>query len=376
MIRTEIAILIPAFEPDDRLVSLIAWLSPTSAAAIVVIDDGSGPEHTEYFEAAKAFPKVHLLRHAVNLGKGAALKSGINYVLCELPECQGVVTADADGQHHSEDILKVARRLCENPGKLVLGVRDFGSTVPFRSRVGNQLTKCVMRLVTGQRIADTQTGLRGVPRSLMPQLLKIPAAGYQFELEMLLSCKHTSRMIVEERIRTIYIGANESSHFNPLLDSLRIYFTLFRFSIVSLLTALLDNATFYLMFRASVTLALAQFAGRAVGVMFNYSAARKAVFLSNHNHRVLLPRYLCVVAGSGLISYSLIRYLTSSWSFGILPAKLVVESALFVFNFAVLRDFVFIKSEEGEASNGLRMDSASKSRSALIHAEGTSEIRG
>lgn len=344
----EVSILIPAFEPDHKLVSLVAWLAASSVAAVIVVDDGSGPEYAQYFDAVKKLPKVHLLRHAVNLGKGAALKSGINYALCEFPNCLGVVTADADGQHHPEDVLKVAARLCAQPRTLVLGVRDFGSTVPLRSRLGNQLTKGIMYLVTGQRIGDTQTGLRGIPRSLMPRLLKIPASGYQFELEMLIACKHTSRNIVEERIRTIYIGVNESSHFNPLLDSMRIYFTLFRFSIVSLITAVIDNATFYFMLQCSLPLGLAQATGRLVAVLFNYTGSRKAVFLSQNNHRRLFPRYLTVVVGSGMVSYGLIRYLTSSLGFSVIPAKLLVESILFLFNFAVLRDFVFTRNAEDE----------------------------
>ncbi len=347
----EIAVLIPAFEPDDRLVSLVEWLSASPFAAVVVINDGSGPRYDQYFDAVQTLPKVHLLRHAVNLGKGAALKAGLNHVLCACPECRGVVTADADGQHHPEDILKVAQRLYANPRKLVLGVRDFSSTVPLRSRLGNQLTRAIMYLVTGQDISDTQTGLRGIPRSLMLRLLKIPAIGYQFELEMLITCKHNCRAIVEETIRTIYIDGNDSSHFNPLLDSIRIYFTLFRFSIISIFTAILDNVTFYFMLRSSVALGLAQITGRLAALLFNYSASRKAVFLSHQSHRKLFPKYLCVVIGSGLVSYGLIRYLTSSLSFSVIPAKLLVESTLFVFNFAVLRDFVFTKHRDNDSGD-------------------------
>src|SRR6478609_1814640 len=91
----DIAVLIPAFEPDNSLMSLVEALSRSAVAAIVVIDDGSGPQHNRYFEAVKILPKVHLLKHAVNLGKGAALKFGINYALCAFPHHRGIVTADA-----------------------------------------------------------------------------------------------------------------------------------------------------------------------------------------------------------------------------------------------------------------------------------------
>ena len=173
----------------------------------------------------------------------------------------------------------MARRLCAEPDKLVLGVRTFGKTVPLRSRLGNHLTRAVMYLITGQRIADTQTGLRGIPHPLMQRLLRVAGTGYEFELEMLIICKHNSQPMVQEKIQTIYIDGNTSSHFNPVLDSLRIYFTLFRFSIVSILTALLDNSVFYAALRCSVGVGLAQITGRLVAIAFNYSAGRKAVFL-------------------------------------------------------------------------------------------------
>lgn len=75
------------------------------------MDDGSGPEYGGIFSQASSLPNVHLLRHAVNLGKGAALKTGINFALVAFPSLTGVVTADADGQHHPDDIERVVARL-------------------------------------------------------------------------------------------------------------------------------------------------------------------------------------------------------------------------------------------------------------------------
>ena len=79
-----------------------------------------------------------------------------------------MVTADADGQHAPEDILNVARAAAAHPGALVMGARQFSEQVPLRSRLGNNATKIVMRIVAGQRLSDTQTGLRGIPARLLP----------------------------------------------------------------------------------------------------------------------------------------------------------------------------------------------------------------
>ena len=185
------------------MVGVVAALSGLSSTPIIVVDDGSGPEFKELFEAVAAFTQVTVVPHAVNLGKGAALKTGINHILCVFPDTLGIVTADADGQHHPEDIIRVLERLRENPDSMILGVRRFHAQVPLRSRFGNAMTRSLLRVVVGQRLSDTQTGLRGIPRSLLGHLLRIASSGYEFELDMLIACKHQRRTIHEEPIRTI-----------------------------------------------------------------------------------------------------------------------------------------------------------------------------
>ena len=139
-----LAVVIPAYRPSAGLVDLVRALSEQDAPAIVIVDDGSGPEYREVFSRAADFPKVQLLRHAVNLGKGAALKTAINHVLCTFPALTGIVTADADGQHHPDDIRNVAAALMEQPESLILGSRSFDRDVPLRSRFGNVATRGIM----------------------------------------------------------------------------------------------------------------------------------------------------------------------------------------------------------------------------------------
>ena len=124
------AVLIPAYRPSASLPDLVRALAAKAIPAIVIVDDGSGPEYREVFSRAAAFPNVHLLRHATNLGKGAALKTGINYALCTFPGLVGIVTADADGQHHPDDIERIADTLLARPDCLVLGSRGFDGDVP------------------------------------------------------------------------------------------------------------------------------------------------------------------------------------------------------------------------------------------------------
>ena len=242
------------------------------------MNDGSGPEFDIWFDSLRSIPKVHILEHAMNPGKGAALKTAINYALCNLPTACGVVTADADGQHDPEDILAIASLLALNPESLILGVRRFQSGIPLRSLLGNNITRAVLRAVLGQKLADSQTGLRGIPRRLATQLLRVPSGGYEFELDMLITCKHQSYPILETPIQALYFNGNRSSHFNPVLDSMRIYFVLLRFGMVAIVTAIIDNLIFLVSFRATHTLWESQIAGRLLAMIFNYLAARRAVF--------------------------------------------------------------------------------------------------
>src|ERR1035438_9059225 len=363
-----LAVIVPAYRPEKSLLQLIGALSEKSIPAIVLVDDGSGPDYRETFRRAEEFPKVRLVRHAINLGKGAALKTGINYALCAFPGLQGVVTADADGQHHPDDIEQVADRLAAEPDRVVLGTRTFSGGVPLRSRVGNVVTRTVMRALVGQNVSDTQTGLRGIPARLLPRLLRLEANGYDFELDMLITVRQQAIRIAEVPIRTIYEPGNRTSHFNPLIDSMKIYFVLLRFSSVSLATAALDTLVFYLAYRrlgtqhsALATAALdtlvfylayrrlgnvaaSQALGRLLAVAFNYSMVRRTVFYSKLRHASVLPGYLLLVCLSGAASYAGIQLLNSRFHIQLLPAKLLVETLLFFANFAIQRDFIFGKS--------------------------------
>ena len=106
-VRGKLVLVFPAYEPTAALASLVAALSP-QFRAVVVVDDGSRrAESRAVFDAVARTPGVRLLRHAENRGKGAALKTAFAAVQRDFPDAGGVVTADADGQHLAEDILRV-----------------------------------------------------------------------------------------------------------------------------------------------------------------------------------------------------------------------------------------------------------------------------
>ena len=111
-------VLIPAYKPELRMLDVIAELSAYEFD-LVVVDDGSGDGYRTLFDEASKSAVV--LRHEVNRGKGAALKTGIGYIDRHYQKPYVIVTADADGQHRTEDIVKVSRVAADHPDSLVLG---------------------------------------------------------------------------------------------------------------------------------------------------------------------------------------------------------------------------------------------------------------
>ncbi len=223
------AILIPTYNPTEQLIHLIDALIKLKKTTIIIVNDGSDAKCASIFNVILHQPGLIVLTHEKNKGKGAALKTGLNYAYSNLINILGVVTADGDGQHAANDIIAVGEQLETDPNSLIIGVRDFSEkTVPWRSQFGNLLTRKIFALFFGLKISDTQTGLRAIPKKLIPSLLKIKPNHYEFELEMLLKCKKNDQQIIEKKIHTIYFDQKQYSHFKPINDSFRIYLTLFK----------------------------------------------------------------------------------------------------------------------------------------------------
>lgn len=326
-------VLIPAYEPGEALPALTRALMD-KGVPVVVVNDGSATG-LEYFERIRAQGAV-VLEHGENLGKGRALKTGLAWMAEQGYE--GVVTADADGQHSLEDILRVARALAGGSRRLVLGIRDV-SRMPNRSRTGNCLTRTLFRLLYGIKLQDTQTGLRGIPLTGENRsgLLSLTGERYEYEMEMLIEAGELFPAGIQElEIETIYLeDSDTSSHFRPLADGGRIYSVLFRhfprFFLSSILAFLVDyslfNLLYYLLFHRSVPAAVL---ARVVSAGVNYTVNRKLVFGSSYH--LLGYVKICLVillAGSGLM-YLLVDCLS-------LPAFLVkplVDCGLYVLSFA------------------------------------------
>ncbi|UXN31180.1 bifunctional glycosyltransferase family 2/GtrA family protein [Glutamicibacter sp. M10] len=335
-------LLIPAFEPDEKLNTLIESLQLTSnETVLVVVDDGSGPTSAEIFAYAQRQGAI-LVQHPVNLGKGAALKTGFSFIAENFPG-HDVVTADCDGQHAAEDIYAVAREVGQKKS-IVLGEREFSGKVPLRSKLGNKATALFFALSTGTWLNDTQTGLRGFPAEILPWLGKVPGERYEYELNMLLDALRNNIELQRVKIQTIYLNDNESSHFRPIRDSIRIYAPLLKFSASSLagfavdtVLLLIFTATFHQLLPAVV---LARLGSAAVNFWIN----RQLVFTEGRTLplRATVSRYALLAIVLLALNYELLTLLSSS-GIPLLLGKIITEIVLFLVSFSVQKRFLFRK---------------------------------
>jgi glycosyltransferase involved in cell wall biosynthesis len=338
----KIAILIPAYNPDHKLPELVNDIIKAKYKNIIIVNDGSKSECNEIFNLLSQHEECTVLTHHVNQGKGQALKTGFTYFLDNFGNAVGLVTVDADGQHAIED----SEELYDNPNSFVLGVRDFSAeNIPFRSRFGNVLTKSVFKFTSGLKVSDTQTGLRGISSDFAKKLLRVPGERYEFEMNMLLECKTYKIEIKEVKIKTIYIEENKSSHFNPIVDSIKIYSVFFKFISSSLLSFGVDILLFtiFIFFLKDIMphsyIIGATILSRVLSSLINYSINKNAVFKSKGKNTIVKYYILSVV--QMLTSAFGVYILFSLLGTGEVVIKIVVDTLLFLLSFVIQREWVF-----------------------------------
>ncbi|XEC94007.1 GtrA family protein [Paenibacillus tarimensis] len=339
--QTMVTVLIPAYEPDQRLLSLISDLKAACSALIVLVDDGSGEAFRDIFNSARE-AGCTVLTHTTNLGKGRALKTGFSY----LKESEGdgvIVCADSDGQHLPSDIMRIAEAAVDHRNGIVLGCRHFSGNVPLRSRFGNNVTRIVYALTTGHRIQDTQTGLRGFPATALDWLCGIPGERFEYEMNMLLKAHRDGYSMHEVPIDTVYLANNSSSHFRPIADSAKVYLPILKFCSSSVLSAALDFMLLLLLQMLTGILFFSVAGARVCSSIFNYSMNRRFVFGKKQRPPVIssAPKYFALVLLIMLLNYGFIYVFHEGLDIPLVIAKLLTEGSLFVFSFWSQRKFVF-----------------------------------
>ena len=268
--QDKIVILLPSYNPDEKLVNCVNELNAAGFDDIVVVDDGSKDECQKYFDEIK--DKIMLVRHAVNQGKGRALKTGLNYAKMNYEGLVGVIAADGDGQHPIPAILDCRDAMMKNPDKLILGVRKFGKgKVPLANLMGNLITIGVFFGLTQIRFADTQCGLRGFPASVIDDMIATHGERFEYESNMLLDVRRKNIPFVEVPMDAVYIEDNKTSHFNKVTDSINIYSNILKFGLFPAFAGVLAYVLSYLVFMNLGCMALIKIpSAYASGILFGW----------------------------------------------------------------------------------------------------------
>ena len=340
--------LIPAYKPNENLISFIQSLE-TRGLEVVVVNDGSGEDYLPLFHKIQEQSLATVIHLEKNQGKGAALKAGLSYLNTINDDFQ-VITLDADGQHSLQDALFLLQKSLENEGSLLLGSRAQSKDSPLRSRIGNYLTKKVFSLTTGVKVEDTQTGMRAFSKQLIPKLLKIQGNRYEYEMNMLLDFAKQGIPIKEYPIETIYINDNEGSHFDTVKDSIRIYSQILKFISSSLLSFCIDFLLYTVSFALSGSILFSNAFARLISLHCNFFMNKNYVFqnASEGTKREHLKEYLSYL-GLALSLFAMNTLLLSAvvevLGVNAYLAKIITEILLFVLSYFVQKHLIFSKQE-------------------------------
>ena len=356
-----VPIIIPAYEPDNRLIELLVKLDDINVGPVFIVNDGSGIEYDDIFErASRIIRRLNgiVLKHDINKGKGRALKTAFQYILDNYPDVVAVVTADSDGQHTPGCIKKIIERVMCESESFVLGVRDFDlEGIPWKSRFGNKLTEKVFRYVTGGvHITDTQTGLRGIPRTFMKELMKVKGERFEFEMRMLLESADKYK-IIQVVIDTVYDSEeNHQTHFRPIKDSIKIYRILgerfIKYIFSSFSSSIIDLALFYILSSAFenvyplIHVTIATVLARVISATYNYLINYKIVFESQAGHFRSAAKYISLAFFQMWISAALITLVVF-----VFPHreevlfKMLIDMFLFFVSYFIQKRVVFSRKD-------------------------------
>lgn len=212
----EIAILIPSFNPSEKLIEVVHLLHKSSFKNIFVVDDGSVDK--------SIFSKLDVSKIIVNdknMGKGFSLKKGFKYL--NNLNYLGIITVDDDMQQDISDVVKIADLFLENNG-VYFGTRDFNGA-PIVRKFANKMSSFFFKLLYGVNVNDTQTGLRCFPNSIINDLIGISGDRFEYEMNVIKYLVKNKIDIHEVLIKTIY--NDNKSHFNSIKDSYKILKVIF-----------------------------------------------------------------------------------------------------------------------------------------------------
>jgi glycosyltransferase involved in cell wall biosynthesis len=209
------AIIIPVYNHGEQIGEVIRQ-SLALGLPVFVVDDGSTDST---YQVVEAISGIHILRHSVNRGKGAAILTGFSAAAEK--QCDWAITIDGDGQHNPLDATGLLQAVKEGERCIVIGKRlgmEDSVNVPWTSTFGRKFSNFWVWVSGGPMVEDSQSGFRLYP---LPEVLQldVEARRYQFEVEILVKARQWGIKTKEEPVSVIYQAKGvRVSHFRPWLD--------------------------------------------------------------------------------------------------------------------------------------------------------------
>lgn len=214
----KIFIVMPFLNEDKHLSTVLKGFKKCGLP-IVAVDDGSTDKSSEIVNKSDAI----LLKHEVNLGKGAALLTGCDFAFKN--GADAVITVDSDGQHLPDDLVLFVNAL--KKFDIVYGSRNLGYGVPFVRFIGNKFATILISMMFGVFVTDMLCGYRGVSKKAYKKI-RWSSSGYGVETEMVIRSSKAGLKFTEVPVKTVY---HDKVKGVTILDAIGILFDVVRWKI-------------------------------------------------------------------------------------------------------------------------------------------------
>jgi len=220
--KEKVFVVIPGHNESKHVASVIKDAKNRGFQNILFVDDGSKDDSSKKAKEAGAI----VLRHKINLGKGAAVKTGCDYALKEKADI--VCLMDSDGQHKARDLKRLLDKLIKTKSDIAFGYRSLNKNMPLVTKFGNWFINTTTKLIQGIKLRDTQSGMRCFTRKAYKKL-RWTANDYSMESEMIANAAKNRLKYTEEKIDTVYLDSFKGT---TVLDGIKIVINIFKYRLI------------------------------------------------------------------------------------------------------------------------------------------------
>ncbi len=248
----KISIVIPAVNPEKDFIKYVRSLLSADIGDVVIVNDGSNENKTNIFTQLDKLPNCTVLDHPINLGKSTSIKTAIAYIKDHRDDTDAIVTVDADGKHHINDVQRMSQAIMENPSSLIIGVRSTDKETNNKNNFRHGFSSVCTKILYGIDLDDTRSGLRAFSRSKFDNMLAIEGNRYEYELSSIISSQKTGLNIKVVHIQPQVTKTDNKVNLPIDRKAVKIYHEMIKdatqFIAITALKTIADLSLFFLIY--------------------------------------------------------------------------------------------------------------------------------